>query len=254
MDDLSAMLTQVMNNPDAMRQIQSMASSLGLGGAAPAQQAPAPQPHIPAAQPGGLDISALTALLQSQSRPQAPVMPPPPPAQQTPDLSALSALLQQTLGQSAQPQPPPPPVQQTPDLSSLLAMLGGMQAQPPQPAAPAGPNIDLNTLVKLSGAMSSIQSNRSNIDLLLALKPRLKEDRSKKVDDAIRVMQIVQFLPLVKESGLFGEMDNILGSIGNFIGGSGIGGLFGGGGGQGSGGNSGLLSGLLGNLGIQGRR
>jgi hypothetical protein len=33
------------------------------------------------------------------------------------------------------------------------------------------------------------------------------------VDDAIRVMQLIQFLPLVKESGLFGEMDQILGGL-----------------------------------------
>jgi hypothetical protein len=73
--------------------------------------------------------------------------------------------------------------------------------------------------MKLTQAMASVQQNRQNIDLLLALKPRLKPERAKKVDDAIRVMQLIQFLPLIKESGLFGEMDEILGGIASGFGG-----------------------------------
>ena len=72
--------------------------------------------------------------------------------------------------------------------------------------------------------------NRANVDLLLALKPRLKEHRAKKIDDAIRVMQLIQFLPLLKESGLFGDLE---GGLGGLVGGLGDG-------------ISGALNGLLG--------
>lgn len=78
--------------------------------------------------------------------------------------------------------------------------------------------------------MSTVGSNRSNIELLMALKPRLSAQRAKKVDDAVRVMQLIQFLPLLKESGLFGEDKGGLGSLLNDLGGGVnhmLGGLFG---------------------------
>ena len=40
-------------------------------------------------------------------------------------------------------------------------------------------------------------------DRLRALRPLLSEKRAKKVDDAVRIMQLVQLLPTLKESGLF---------------------------------------------------
>jgi hypothetical protein len=107
--------------------------------------------------------------------------------------------------------PPPPPQAQTPDLSSLASLLGLLGPRPAPQAAP--PGIDVGTIMKLTQAMASVQQNRQNIDLLLALKPRRRPERAKKVDDAIRVMQLIQFLPLIKESGLFGEMDEIIGGI-----------------------------------------
>lgn len=277
MDDLSAMLNQVMSDPESMRQIQALASSLGLGGdggsgaagAQSSQPSPPPEPPQPPPAPanfGGTDLSALASLLAGINQPH------PQPQNTIPDLSALSQLLS---GMQTPAQAPSQSV--APDLSALAQLLSGMQAPAQAPAqnngapglsalsgllgglgggnqpadasgistltallnggnpsaqAPSGgvlPNMDVGTIMKLTQAFSSLQSNRANIDLLLALKPRLKEDRSKKVDDAIRVMQLIQFLPLIKESGLFGEMDKILGGLG--------------------GGNGGALSGLFGNVG-----
>ena len=42
-----------------------------------------------------------------------------------------------------------------------------------------------------------------NIDLLRAMRPLLSPRRARKVDDAIRIMQLIQLLPALKESGLF---------------------------------------------------
>lgn len=258
MDDLSAMLNQIMGDPESMQQIQSLASSLGLGGNTTASQPAAPpQNNTP-------DLSALSALLGGLSQPAQPP-PPPAPSQPAPDLSAIASLLQ-GLGQAPQPAPQQPTA---PDLSSLSGLLSGLMGgnqtagatpeksgaglpaitallnggSPPQQSAPSGlPNIDISTIMKLSQALSSVQTNKANIDLLLALKPRLNETRSKKIDDAIRVMQLIQFLPLIKESGLFGEMDNILsGLVGGGNSGGGLGGLLG------NVGNG--IGGLLGNLG-----
>lgn len=274
MDEFTALINQIKSSPESMRQIREMASSLGLN--VPAEPQPAPQPvQTP-------DLSALSSLLGSltnNSQPQQAAPAPdlstlagllgnlggssqPQQAAPAPDLSSLAGLLG-NLGGNPQPQQASP----APDFSALSGLLGNLTGSNTQQAAPASnlsaltallnggnppaqgssgilPNLDMGILAKLSSALSSMQSNRENVNLLLALKPRLKEPRAKKVDDAIRVMQLVQFLPLIKESGLFGEMDNILGGLmgGNGLGG--LGGLLGN-----SGGGSGLLSGLLGGLG-----
>lgn len=152
MDDLTALLGQIMSDPEAVAQIKTLGASLGLGMAAE------PEPEPP---------------------------------------------------------PPPAPAPQTPDLSSLASLLGLLGPRPAQQAPPQAtpPGIDVTMIMKLTQAMAGMQANRENIDLLLALKPRLKPERAKKVDDAIRVMQLIQFLPLIKESGLFGEMDQMLGGL-----------------------------------------
>ncbi|MFQ9872934.1 MAG: hypothetical protein ACLRVT_08115 [Oscillospiraceae bacterium] len=64
--------------------------------------------------------------------------------------------------------------------------------------------MDMNTLMNLQKIFSSFNREDENILLLRALKPHLKERNQKKVDDAIRIMQLISVLPLIKESGLFG--------------------------------------------------
>ena len=256
MDDLSAMLAQVLNDPQAMQQIQDVASSLGLGGDSP--QAPPTPPPATQENNNGLNLDALSSLLQGIGGGSSPAQPPdaPPPSPDTvnallqalgnpqnnapapqqdtsaPDLSSLTSLLQNAMGNH----PSAPPASGSgSDLSSLSNLIGGLSgnqqksdtgvnisaltsllsaAQPP-PSGQTGSGLpfDMGTLLKLQKAMSSIGSNQENIQLLLALKPRLKENRAKKVDDAIRIMQLIQFLPLIKDSGLFGDDSGGLGGI-----------------------------------------
>jgi hypothetical protein len=66
MDDVTTMISQVLSDPAAMRQLQSVAASLGLGGTAPAAEAaPEMESTQPAAEqaPQGPDLSALSGLL-----------------------------------------------------------------------------------------------------------------------------------------------------------------------------------------------
>jgi hypothetical protein len=154
----------------------------------------------------------------------------------TPDLSALAVMLGGAIGgQTAQPASG-----SGFDVAALTNMLGG----PPSGGGGNAPGlpIDMSTIMKLGQAMSSMQGNRQNIDFLLSLKPRLNERRAKKIDDAIKVMQLIQFLPLIKETGLFNGLDDLLGGLG---GSGGLGNLLGNMG-IGSGGRGGLLGGLLG--------
>lgn len=80
-----------------------------------------------------------------------------------------------------------------PDLSAVLGAA-------PREAKPA---IDPSLLLKLQSAMQSLSQPSPGVELLRALRPLLSEKRAKKVDDAVRIMQPVQLLPTLKESGLF---------------------------------------------------
>ncbi len=67
-------------------------------------------------------------------------------------------------------------------------------------------NLDIGMLMKAQQAFSSMGKNDKNTELLRALKPHFHEERSKRVDEAIRIMQLIQLLPFLKESGLFEKL------------------------------------------------
>ena len=223
MEDLSATISQILGDPEKVKQIQAMASSLGLGDVGQVAESPS----LPIAVPQSGESAG------------------------APDLSPLSGLLS---GFGGAKEDVNAPQESGFDVSALAEILrSGNQTQPESGSAAGGFNI--GTLLKLQQAMANVQQNRANIDLLLALKPRLGSTRSKKIDDAIRIMQVIQFLPMLKESGIFGEMDNILGKLGGLTGG--LGGLTGSLGGivNGFGGAGGGIGNLLGALlGGNGRR
>ena len=139
--------------------------------------------------------------------------------------------LAEMLGSSAAAPPPqntgggsPPggnPTQNSggmPDLSALLAGLGGglsgqgaSQSSSGGNAAPSGDlGFDIGTLLQLQGLFQSVSSGDKNSDLLMALKPHLKEDKHKKIDQAIKILKLLALWNVVKESGLLKSFDDLL--------------------------------------------
>ncbi len=68
------------------------------------------------------------------------------------------------------------------------------------------PSLDLNTLMLMQRAISALNQDDRNTELLRALRPHFSDERAKKVDDAIRILQLIRLLPLVKELGLFNRL------------------------------------------------
>ena len=68
------------------------------------------------------------------------------------------------------------------------------------------PQIDMNTLMMMQRAISMMGQEDKNTELLRALKPHFSPERAKKVDDAIRMIQLMRLLPLAKEIGLFDRL------------------------------------------------
>ncbi len=79
--------------------------------------------------------------------------------------------------------------------------------QPAKPAAPpsAMPSFSPETMqmiVKLMPLLSSMKQETNSTRLLHSLRPLLSEKRQKKLDDATRMMQLMQMLPLLKKGGI----------------------------------------------------
>lgn len=51
-------------------------------------------------------------------------------------------------------------------------------------------------------AVSAFNQEDRNTELLRALKPHFSQERAKKVDDAIKILQLIRLLPLVKDLGI----------------------------------------------------
>ena len=114
---------------------------------------------------------------------------------------------------------------QNPAIASLLSQFGAPQGETPEaqpesapPAPPpsvpqasaqgiplSGLGLDgdmLQTVMKLAPLLSSLNQEDDSTRLLRALRPLLGEERQKKLDEAIRILQFMRMLPMLRQSGL----------------------------------------------------
>ncbi len=210
-ENIGDLLLQQLNDPQKMQQLGQMLSSLGLGGPANAQtnaQQASSEPNLsallsslqqqmengssgqnqPSQAPAGANLSALLSALQQQMENGSK-------GNSAPNLSSLLLALQQGAAQNGTNSAGQTP--QGPDLSSLLSALQG------SPSGANAPAISMDTILKIQRTMQALSRSNPNIDLLRAMRPLLSPRRARKVDDAIRIMQLIQLLPALKESGLF---------------------------------------------------
>ncbi|MBC8571335.1 hypothetical protein [Zongyangia hominis] len=80
------------------------------------------------------------------------------------------------------------------------------QQQGGQPPVGGIGDIDMNMIMGLQKVLSSQGGDDKNAALLRALKPHLSEKRSARVDNAIKIMKMIDLLPLLRESGLLGGL------------------------------------------------
>ena len=215
-ENIGDLLLQQLNDPQKMQQLGQMLSSLGLGGPASAQtnaqQASSGQgssePNLsallsalqqqmenrssgqnqPSQAPAGANLSALLSTLQQQMENGSK-------GNSAPNLPSLLLALQQGAAQNGTNSAGQTP--RGPDLSPLLTALQG------SPSGANAPAISMDTILKIQRTMQALSRSNPNIDLLRAMRPLLSPRRARKVDDAIRIMQLIQLLPALKESGLF---------------------------------------------------
>ena len=90
--------------------------------------------------------------------------------------------------------------------SSLFAGSGEAGSEQPETEPNGGFSVpDLESMAKIASVLQLLQSDPKDPrrDLLLALRPLLGEARQKKVDQASRMLVLMQILPKIKELGLW---------------------------------------------------
>lgn len=109
----------------------------------------------------------------------------------------------------------PQALEQIRGLTGLLGRSSEKQEQPEHNDAPKtepdsfsgmpDPNM-IGMVMKLAPLLQSAKQEDDSTRLLMALKPFMHEERSKRIDAAIRLLGIMKILPLLKSAGpgLFG--------------------------------------------------
>lgn len=127
MDDLAKKLNDLLNSPDGMQKIQSMASSLGMLSSNPGEK-------------------------------------------------SNSSSLAESVPAGASP--------------SSLPIDGDSVG-------------DLEMISKLMPLLSGLKADDQNTILLRALRPYLKDDRQQRLDESIKIMQLLKVLPLLSDKDIF---------------------------------------------------
>ncbi len=88
-------------------------------------------------------------------------------------------------------------------LSGADSGSGSTSAPPTEQSLPGG--IDLNMLGNMASVMSAFTapSNDPRCQLIMSLKPLLSEDRRKRADEAVKIIKLIDMLPVLRDSGLF---------------------------------------------------
>lgn len=95
------------------------------------------------------------------------------------------------------PAAPPAPKQQPAVSNHPLSTLAGLGS--------SGLNAEtLGMIAKIAPMLAAVQQEDDSTRLLHALRPLLSEPRQKKLDEAIRLMQLMRALPMLRQSGLLG--------------------------------------------------
>lgn len=120
----------------------------------------------------------------------------------------------QNLQGGAQPQPPaqkatPPtvPASGLPNLSALNGLLGSLSGPAATAPATALPNSDMvQMMTRIGPLLQQVQAEDDSTRLLRALRPLLSPPRQKRLDESLRMLQLMRMLPLLKESGILANL------------------------------------------------
>lgn len=87
-------------------------------------------------------------------------------------------------------------------IRNTMAALGISPDKPPPDPAPPADNGMMSGLLSLAPLLQNMGQDDNNTALLRALRPYLHDGREKRIDDSIKLLQLLKLLPLL-QGGLF---------------------------------------------------
>lgn len=168
MDDLAGKIQNILSDEESMKQISELAAMLGLGGNPDGSDA-----NAGAGAGFGSDGGSFggnESARQSQS-----------------GVNSFSGAGTSQNAQNA--------------LSRLLGGGGQSQSPPPDPGDIFG-GLDISKLAGLAASLKSSGSDDQNIRFILALRPLLSAKKQARADNAIKILRLLNLLPLIKASGI----------------------------------------------------
>lgn len=69
----------------------------------------------------------------------------------------------------------------------------------------------LDAVSKIAGIMGTFNQSDKNVDLMRSLKPHFSSTRAGRIDDAVRIMQLLRAWPALRDSGLLGNLGGLFG-------------------------------------------
>lgn len=200
MDDLTSKINELLSDPQAMQQLNSLAASLGLGNSTPNAPTPSGQNAPTGNNPlQGLDLSSLAGLLGNagSAAPDGGNIPQSPGAAGGLDTGKIASLLSGLGGAGG--------------LNALSGLLGGggggggLGALSGLLGGGGGGGLDgdtLQTISKILPLLSTFRQEDNNTRLLHALRPLLGAERQKKLDEAVKMLSMLRLLPVLRGQGI----------------------------------------------------
>ena len=87
-------------------------------------------------------------------------------------------------------------------IREMAASILGEEQKNTQQTDPSLDGIDIGKVMGIFGKMKSM-GNSDREKLLLALRPHLKEERRARLDNALKILKLIELAPLLKDSGIF---------------------------------------------------
>lgn len=172
MDDLAGKIQNILQDEESMKQISELAAMLGLSSDSPAQNESS---GTAAGSANGSSVASNAAQ---------------PPFGGMNQFSGMGA----STGAGA-------PTNLGNALSQLLGGGGSQQSSAPESGDLFG-SLDIAKLASLAGALKNSGSDDENIRFILALKPLLSAKKQARADSAIKILRLLNLIPLIKASGI----------------------------------------------------
>lgn len=83
------------------------------------------------------------------------------------------------------------------------SIMGGNEQQTNKPEPTGGLSLDDNMMSRVMSVMGQMNKDDNRTRLIKDLKPLLSEERRQKADDALKFLQLMEMLPLLR--GMFGQ-------------------------------------------------